>query len=310
MKIALVDIGTNSTKCVIYLIEKGQLKHLSSQTIYNRIGEKLSQNKIISNQKIFELINILSSFKKEIEKHQVNEIICIATWALRFALNGSNIVKDIESNIGLKTIILDEYKENLYTFYALNFFENFFKYKAALNIGGGSIEISIGKEQLEKTITLNLGGVILKEKFFNDPYLPNFVKIKHCTDYVWKILKDENIKLQIPPNIQVIGIGGTFSSIFDISLKLKIDTQEIAQNLIKLPPESLSSFFNKISKWGVQHLQQEFGLPEKRADIFLPSLVVLKSLCDILELPEIYVSTLSIREGYIYYHYLYKNSMK
>ncbi|MFN7181262.1 MAG: Ppx/GppA phosphatase family protein [Planctomycetota bacterium] len=305
MRIALVDIGSNSTKCCVYEIEKREIKPLFFETAYNRIGEKLAENKKIENQKIFELINVLNSFKKEIEKYDSQETICLATWALRYAENAKTVVKEVEDNAGLKINILNEYDENLYTFYTLYFFKIFQAHKTALNIGGGSIEISTGSQSLENTITLQPGLVTLKEKFFDDPYIVNFAKVKRATDYIWKILKQQNIKSQVVPNTPIIGIGGTFSALFDIFLKkLKKDVEIIEPKLIKIATTSFTLLFNKVINWQPQNFEKQFGLHPKRADIFLPALVVIKSLSDVLEFTDIYISTLSMREGYIYYHYL------
>lgn len=304
MKIGIVDIGSNSTKCIIYEIDNKNIKIAYSQTYYNRMGESVFTTHQIKQNKIMELIEILQKFKSENEKIKADNIVCLGTWTLRIAQNGNIVVKNVKEKTGLEITILDEHAESLYSFHSLNFFKSLTGKKTALNIGGGSIEIATGEKQLESSITLNLGGIILKEKFFHNTYIPNFAKINQATEYIWKVLKEEKIETKIIKNTSLVGIGGTFASLFDILASMKKESEVIEEGLIKIPEQSFSLFFNKVKNMNNEEIQKRFGLHEKRADIFIPSLTFVKSLMDVLQLPVIYISTLSLREGYIYYHYL------
>ncbi len=308
MNIGVIDIGSNSTKCVVYEIVDGEIKSTYSQTHYNRVGEEVANSGQIKQAKIIELIDILMKFKSDMDKMNVDDIVCFGTWALRVAKNSEIVVKNVKEKTGVVITILDEYKESLYSFHSLSFLKSLHGKKASLNVGGGSIELAVGDIDLEGTYTMDLGGVVLKEKFFSEDVVPNFAKIKRTTDYVWDVFKKHDIENKFNNDVAIVGIGGTFSSLFDALFKMKVGVEKLEDKLIRLPEESFSIFFSKVRNMKEKEIQNRFGIHEKRADIFLPSLVVVKSLLDVLKLPAIYVSTLSIREGYIYYNYLMKNS--
>jgi exopolyphosphatase/guanosine-5'-triphosphate,3'-diphosphate pyrophosphatase len=303
-KVAFIDIGSNSTKYTIYEVEQNSVKTIYYQTFYNRLAEDVIANKLIKKEKIFELINILHTIKKGFEQHKVDDIVCIGTWALRTAQNSANIVKEIAELTGITITIIDEYHENLYSFYVCKFLKSISGVKAVINIGGGSVEISKGNEKLESSITLNLGGVVLKEKFFNDNTIPQWAQIKRCVDYVWDILKTTQIKTKVGSSVTLIGIGGTISTIYDILSALKIKVTEAENNLIKLSTDAFSIYFNKIKDMNADQIQKKFGIHQKRADIILPCSIVMKSIIDLLGVEFIYIAKLTFREGYIYYHYI------
>lgn len=304
MRIGVIDVGSNSTKCFVYEIVNKEIEVIYFQTYYNRIGELVTTTHNIQQSKIIELIEILLQCKNALNKMKVDNIVCFGTWALRSATNKEIVIENIREETGFTLTLLDEDKENLYTFYSLNLIKNLHGKRAALNVGGGSVELAIGEVNLEDRYTFNLGGVVLKEKFFSDTTIPNFAKVKRATDYVWKILKEHNIESKLTSHSTIVGIGGTFSSLFDIIRGTNIKAEEMEKRLIKLPEESFSTLFTKVKDMKEEMIQRCFNLHKKRADIFLPCLVVIKSVLDILKLPAIYISTLSVREGYIYYNYI------
>ena len=165
----IIDIGSNSMRMVV--LQK------SSRFAFNLINETKSRVKIsegcyenngnlqeIPMQRAYEslksFLNISSALKSR-------KIICVATSALRDAPNSKIFISRIKKDLGLNIKVIDGEKEAYYGgVAALNLLhENSF---VTVDIGGGSTEFCFIKDgKIEKSISLNIGTVRIKELYFN-----------------------------------------------------------------------------------------------------------------------------------------------
>ena len=91
MNIASIDIGTNTVILLIADISGNKLNPLINEFRIPRIGKGLITGNNISEEKIRELLYILSEYKNIIDEYNCKETIAIATNAFRTASNTKNI---------------------------------------------------------------------------------------------------------------------------------------------------------------------------------------------------------------------------
>ena len=165
----IIDIGSNSMRMVV--LQK------SSRFAFNLINETKSKVKIsegcyensgnlqeIPMQRAYES---LKSFLNISNALKSRKIICVATSALRDAPNSSVFISRIKKDLGLNIKVIDGEKEAYYGgVAALNLLhDNSF---VTIDIGGGSTEFCFVKNgKIEKSISLNIGTVRIKELYFN-----------------------------------------------------------------------------------------------------------------------------------------------
>ena len=96
-RIAVIDLGSNSFHMVICEVSEEYLNPIKivnedDYKAYVRLGANLKKGDMIKEEKIKEIISILTRFKNAAQEHKVDKIFCIATEALRRAGNGKEIM--------------------------------------------------------------------------------------------------------------------------------------------------------------------------------------------------------------------------
>lgn len=165
MKIAIIDLGTNTFNLLIKDNETGEL-------FYNdKIGVKLGDGGINQNKIIpvaFERgIAALKAHRQTIEKIGAGEIYAFATSAIRSASNGADFVKAAAEQAGINVNVIDGQKEaELICLGVQQAMDLGPGTSLIVDIGGGSTEfiLATSNEILWKN-SYNIGSSRLLEKF-------------------------------------------------------------------------------------------------------------------------------------------------
>ena len=151
----------------------------------------------------------LKSFLNISKSLKSRKIICVATSALRDAPNSNVFISRISKDLGLNIKVIDGEKEAYYGgVAALNLLhEDTF---VTVDIGGGSTEFCFVKDgKVEKSISLNIGTVRIKELYFNKNDIEG--ARKNILDNLKSIFE---LDIVIPK--KVVGIGGSIRALSKI----------------------------------------------------------------------------------------------
>ena len=145
-KIAIVDIGSNTIRLVIYGIDQD---FFFTEVINIKTPARLSQHLIIDEAGktmdqagIDKLVYTLESFRLVTEEHQVNTIKPLATAAIRQSRNQADILKQVKDRMGWQIEIVPEEGEATYGQYAI-MHSTSFQDAITIDIGGASCEITL-----------------------------------------------------------------------------------------------------------------------------------------------------------------------
>ena len=86
---------------------------------YVHLGANLKKGEIIKEEKINEIISVLTRFYHVAQEHKVDHIFCIATEALSRAGNGKEIIELIKKQIGIEVELISGEKEAYLGFYGI-----------------------------------------------------------------------------------------------------------------------------------------------------------------------------------------------
>ncbi|MCK9211472.1 MAG: hypothetical protein M0P61_11605 [Ignavibacteriaceae bacterium] len=300
MNIASIDIGTNTILLLIARIdfEKKSLLTLHEEIRIPRIGKDLYQTGKISEDKIDELENILLEYKTIADQYSCPECFVIGTHALRSASNNLMIQQRIFEKTSFSLEIVPPNSEAEFAFYGVRSSINIKETFAIVDIGGGSTEVIISKNNkiLERK-SIPIGVVTLKDNFISG--YPIMVNEK--TRLKQKIKNDFNqLNLNHYAPKSLIGISGTpttFSAIIN-DLKffdpLKVDKTSLSKKDI----ESVTEFLGDSS---IEKIINTYGeVISKREDILYIGGEVLLYIMSYFALPNVLISTKGIRHGVIY----------
>ena len=229
VKVASIDLGSNSTRLLIADITNGTLTTIYKEHQVTRMADKLSESKIISKEATKRVLKVLVGYFKIVNKNNVQNIQIVGTAALRDAKNSQEITELIEKKFGFEVEVVTGEEEGILTsvgvLNALGGLENFL----IVDIGGRSTEFIYDSNRKIMSKSLNIGVVSLSELFFSQ-LPPSKEKIILAKEYIESNLFETNI---LNDRI-LVGVAGTFTSLASIILKqTRFNEREIHRTELK-----------------------------------------------------------------------------
>ncbi|RXJ82882.1 Ppx/GppA phosphatase family protein [Arcobacter cloacae] len=297
----IIDIGSNSMRMVV--LQK------SSRFAFNLINETKSRVKIsegcyenngnlqeIPMQRAYES---LKSFLNISNALKSRKIICVATSALRDAPNSNVFISKVKKDLGLNIKVIDGEKEAYYGGVAASnlLHDDTF---VTVDIGGGSTEFSFVKNgKIEKSISLNIGTVRIKELYFNKN------NTEGAKNYILDNLKKIfELDIEIPK--KVVGIGGSIRALSKIVMAKKEYPLDILHGFIYDVRDEIA-FFDRISRARDNDDLKSFGVKKDRFDTIKEGAFIFKTILEELKINEVVTSGVGVREG-VYLTDLLRNS--
>lgn len=297
----IIDIGSNSMRMVV--LQK------SSRFAFNLINETKSRVKIsegcyenngnlqeIPMQRAYES---LKSFLNISNALKSRKIICVATSALRDAPNSNVFISKVKKDLGLNIKVIDGEKEAYYGGVAASnlLHDDTF---VTVDIGGGSTEFSFVKNgKIEKSISLNIGTVRIKELYFNKN------NTEGAKNYILDNLKKIfELDIEIPK--KVVGIGGSIRALSKIVMAKKEYPLDILHGFT-YDARAEISFFDRISRAKDNDDLKSFGVKKDRFDTIKEGAFIFKTILEELKINEVVTSGVGVREG-VYLTDLLRNS--
>src|SRR5215212_8057691 len=116
MLCAAIDIGSNTTRVLVAEPQDGQLRKVMEQRAYTRIGKAASKNGKISEEKLTEVAEVVTTQVRLAEELGAEVIKTVATAAIREAKNRDRAVKTISKQAGVDVEVLSEEEEGRLAF--------------------------------------------------------------------------------------------------------------------------------------------------------------------------------------------------
>ena len=173
MRLGVLDIGSNTVHMLAADVRPGgrPLATTSDRTVL-RLMRYLTPDGSISEEGVVALVAAVAQARRVAESERVDALLATATSAVRDARNGTEVIARIEAALGQPLQVLDGETEAELTFLAVR---RWFGWSAGqillLDIGGGSLEIAAGAEEMpDAAASVPLGAGRMTVQFLpNDP---------------------------------------------------------------------------------------------------------------------------------------------
>src|SRR6266511_2473059 len=163
MRVAAIDLGTNTTRLLIADVNAERVEEISRRTTITRLGEGVDGRRRLLPLPIARVRNVLADYRRELESLGAERTLAAATSAVRDAENGEAFLGEIEWSYGFTTRLLTGEEEAELTLRGVGEVGHD---ALVVDIGGGSTEL-IGAGT---RISTELGSVRLTERFLpSDP---------------------------------------------------------------------------------------------------------------------------------------------
>ena len=240
MKLAAIDIGTNSTRLLISSLNPlpgtGGVKPITinREMKITRLGRNLERTGMISARQASITIGVLKKYAELMDKNSVDKYRVVGTRVLRYAKNADWFISEVKKSTGLNVEIISGKKEaelsftgairSIGTDLILKFTERKIskdKNVLVLDIGGGSTELVLGNVEGHIIFSRSVedGSVSLTEKFLIRDK-PTHSDIKTLENHVNKRFTDALREINEAGFFCIIGLAGTITTLAAVDLKL------------------------------------------------------------------------------------------
>ena len=162
MRVAVVDIGSNSTRLLIADVEQdGAVTELVRRSEVTRLGQGVDHTGVLADEAMARVYAVLDSYRAAIDEHGAGATIAVLTSAVRDARNGAAFTARVRDQYGLDTRTLSGDEEARMSFLGA------VSDRAAddgtlvvIDIGGGSTELVVGSGRDVQFHTSTQAGVV------------------------------------------------------------------------------------------------------------------------------------------------------
>jgi exopolyphosphatase/guanosine-5'-triphosphate,3'-diphosphate pyrophosphatase len=177
MRVAVVDIGTNSTRLLIADVDRatGDVEPLLRRSEVTRLGDGVDSGGSLSDEAVARVLRTLGAYRAEIDSHGCEANLAVLTSAVRDAANGEAFATRVREAFGLDARILSGDEEAQLTFLgAMAGRPESDDRTVVVDIGGGSTEFVIGRGRMAGFhVSLPAGVVRMSERHIHsDPPAP------------------------------------------------------------------------------------------------------------------------------------------
>jgi len=261
MRVAAIDLGTNTTRLLVADVDGDQIDEVVKRTRITRLGEGVDARRRLLPLPIARVRNCLTEYRRELESLGAERTLLVATSAVRDAENGEAFLGEIEWSYGFTTRLLSGDEEAELTLLGVGETDDS---TLVVDIGGGSTEL-IGAAQ---RISLDIGSVRLTERHLpSDP--PTNEELEACAAAVRTVLPDG-----LRPE-RAIGVAGTITSLAALDLELaEYDSERVHGHRLTL--DGVQQQLTRLASMPLAERRQVPALDPDRAPVIVAGAVILR----------------------------------
>lgn len=292
MKVAALDLGTNSFLCLIaQMSESGEVEVLYDESIITRLGQSVQKKGLLSKEALLRAAQAFSKFQQNIKDHNVQKVMAVTTSAARDAENFEELRK-LGEEYGIPIEVIPGEEEAELSFQgAISSSEK--KNSLLLDIGGGSTELAYFNEGEFVLKSLPLGSVRLGEMFVEEWSNLDESSLKKVEDQIIKTL-ELTFGKDKPPAKNWVAVAGTPTTLKAIQNGV-FNADDIEGSELK--QQETKDMVSKLISLSLIDRRKVPGLEAKRADVIPVGAKILETLMIWCNVKEVKVSTKGLRYG-------------
>ncbi len=297
MKVASIDIGTNTILLLIAKVEAGKVHPLYEKETVARLGEGLQKNGVLLQEAMDRGIETLAEYIKQSREMGVQKIFAAGTSALREARNSQDFLRLAEEKVGLSVEVISGEEEARLSFLAVaKDLQESPEPTLVVDIGGGSSEFILGKgDQIDQWVSLPIGSVRFTEQFLrSDPVQEEeWGRMeKNIREFLHGIPRSRE-------KVFMVAVGGTATTLASVEQGLQDFIPEKIHHFV-LKREALQNQLLLYRSKTIEERKKIPGLPPSRADVILAGGAILYLAMEALECPAALISCHGVRYGLLY----------
>lgn len=300
MRVAAVDMGTNSTRVLIADVDEttGRLTTIDRRMRITRLGQGVDKGRRLHPDAIARVVASLDEFAAAIRDHGVTRVRAVTTSAARDAVNRDELLDACERALGVRPEVITGEEEAELSFLGAtaDLPADAEPPYLVVDIGGGSTEFVAGTERPEGLVSVDIGCVRLTEQFLHsDP--PAAEELSAAVSVLRDHLADVD---RVVPGAAtartVIGLAGTISAMAAIEQGLATYDRDKIHHF-RLTRAAAEDVFRTLAIESAAERRHNPGLEADRVDVIVGGVIVAVSVMRHWDVDELVVSESDILDG-------------
>lgn len=301
MRIAAIDIGTNSIHMVIArAVRATEFEVLDREREVVQVGRGSFEGGRLRRDAMQRTIAALRRFVQLARRRQVDRILCTTTAAVREAANGGEFLSAARAASGVGPRVIPAEEEGRLIYLAVRAALQMDERPALIvDIGGGSVQlVAATRERLLQVVSVPLGALRLTEdEHLHDPPLPR--EIARLQRTIRKQLRGAFHRLGALRPARVYGSSGAIHALAQVANwnERGEGIRQINGHVFAI--ESLERQVRRLLRLHVAQRERLPGIDAQRAEIIVPGALVLHEVLRQAKAGHIVLSDYGVREGLV-----------
>jgi exopolyphosphatase / guanosine-5'-triphosphate,3'-diphosphate pyrophosphatase len=297
MRVAVIDIGTNSTRLLVAEAQDGRLTELERRTVITRLGEGVEATGNLSDAAIQRVTETLAAYRQTIDDLGGQRVVAVATSAMRDAANGPDFRAEIQRRFDVDAQTISGDEEARLTFLGATVDREADAETLIIDIGGGSTEYVTGRAGSDPGfhISTRMGGVRHTERHLHgDP--PTAEELAALAADALSIVEAE-----VPADVRErvedgIAVAGTATSLAAIDQDLDPYDPEKVHGY-RLTRAACERIVERLAALTIAERREVKGLHPDRAPTIVAGAGILLESMRVFDLDELEISENDILHG-------------
>jgi exopolyphosphatase/guanosine-5'-triphosphate,3'-diphosphate pyrophosphatase len=293
-RIAAIDVGTNSIHMIVAELRRGGHRVVDKEKEMVQLGLGSLDGLPLSDDAIERGAAAIGRMTEVARGWEVDDIVAVATSAVREAPNRRDFLRRVKDAAGLKVRVISGEEEADYIFRAVRAAVDLEGGTAlCIDVGGGSVEFVIGTaSEIYFTASEPLGSLRLAQQFQLQD-VPTREAIDACRRFAAEHLRKVQKKVRRIGVDQCIGTSGTIQALASAAAASD-NAAPVARTLTR---EALATLLERFTGTTARERVERFAMEEKRATTIVAGAAVLAAIMDAVRLPSVLACSVGIREG-------------
>jgi exopolyphosphatase / guanosine-5'-triphosphate,3'-diphosphate pyrophosphatase len=299
MNVAVVDIGSNSTRLLIATLQDERVTaELVRHSNVTRLGAGVDRDGRLRDDAMQRVYSVLADYATEISEHDCERAVAVLTSAVRDSANGEEFAATVRDRYGLEPHVLTGDQEAQLTYRGATSERDPADRTPTLvlDIGGGSTEMIIGSGGEVAFHVSTQAGVVRQTERHLDDDPPTEAQVDALVADVRQILERNVPESQRRAVGHGIAVAGTATSLAAIAQALDPYDPDKVHGYRLSPAECDRILADLLSK-DLEERRQVAGLHPDRAPTIIAGVLIFREVVRLFGLSEIEISEHDILRG-------------
>jgi exopolyphosphatase/guanosine-5'-triphosphate,3'-diphosphate pyrophosphatase len=296
LRVAVVDIGTNSTRLLIADVDGPGVYEVERRTTVTNMGRGVDHTGTICSDAVEDVCGVIADYKSRYEELGTDRVMAIATSAVRDAVNGDAFIAELRERFELDARMLTGSEEAHLTYLGATAHRPTSDPTLVFDIGGGSTELIVGTgREVGFHTSLQAGTIRQSERHLtSDPPDPH--ELEDLAADIRNLI-DQAVAAQPDGTpTRAIAVAGTPTSLAAIDQGLDpYDPDRVHGYHLGL--QRIQRMLSRLSSLPLAERLRVPGLHPGRAPTIVTGTVILVQVMRAFRLQEVEVSELDILHG-------------